>query len=78
MYKVILEFYATAHEMLTKRGKKLILTLVVENKRLPVIIQDFLLHADSLRRLIEKATCEIVEDIQAMLYDRQSRLSLFP
>lgn len=71
---VILEFYTAAHEMLTKRGRTLIQTMVLENVRLPNIVKNFLIPADALRRLLGKATCEIVEDIQPMLNNHESKL----
>ena len=46
--------------------------MILETDRLPNIVQDFLRHADTLRKLIEKSTLEIVEDIKSMLYDRES------
>ena len=76
MYQKILEFYKAAHEILTRRGGKLAMKMILETDRLPQIIQDFLGRADILRKLIEKATWEIVEDIKAMLYDRESKHSL--
>lgn len=72
VYQEILEFYKVAHEILTNRGRKLVMKMVLETDRLPKIVQDFLRHADTLRKLIEKATWEIVEDIKGMLYDRES------
>ncbi|KIX03675.1 uncharacterized protein Z518_07228 [Rhinocladiella mackenziei CBS 650.93] len=71
VYRKILEFYKVAHEILTRRGAKLVMKMVLETDRLPNIVQDFLRHADSLRKLVEKATWEIVEDIRAMLYDSE-------
>ena len=47
--------------------------MILETARLPNIVQDFLRHADTLRKLVEKATWEIVEDIKAMLYDSESK-----
>lgn len=76
MYQKILEFYRVAHEILTQRGRKLAMKMVLETDRLPNIIQDFLGHADILRKLIEKSTWEIVEDIKSMLYDRESKFFL--
>jgi hypothetical protein len=58
--------------MLTQRGRKLAMKMILETDRLPNIVQDFLRHADTLRKLIEKSTLEIVEDIKSMLYDRES------
>jgi hypothetical protein len=50
--------------------------MILDTDRLPSIVRSFLAHAENLRKLIEKATWEIVEDIKAMLYDRESELSL--
>ncbi len=47
--------------------------MILETDRLPNIVQDFLRHADALRKLVEKATWEIVEDIRTMIYDRESK-----
>jgi hypothetical protein len=47
--------------------------MVLETDRLPNIIKDFLREVDVLRRLIEKATWEIAEDIKSMLYDHESK-----
>lgn len=49
--------------------------MILETDRLPNIVQDFLRRADTLRKLIEKATFEVVQDIKSMLYDRESKLS---
>jgi hypothetical protein len=76
VYQKLLEFYKVAFEILTKKGTKLVMRLILENDRLPNIVQDFLKHADILRKLVQKATWEIVEDIKAMLYDHESKLSL--
>jgi hypothetical protein len=73
VYQKILEFYKVAHEILTKRGVKLVMTMILETDRLPNIVQEFLRHVDTLRKLVEKATWEIVEDIKAMLYDSESK-----
>ena len=51
----------------------MVMKLILENDRLPNIIQGFLKHAETLRKLVQKATLEIVEDIKAMLYDRESK-----
>jgi hypothetical protein len=76
VYQKILEFYKVAHEILTRRGTKLVMKTILETDLLPKIVQEFLRHADTLRKLIEKATLEIVEDIKTMLYDCESDLSL--
>ncbi|KFY93587.1 hypothetical protein V498_04342 [Pseudogymnoascus sp. VKM F-4517 (FW-2822)] len=69
VYQKLLEFYNVAFEILTRKGAKLVLKIILENDRLPDIIKDFLKHADNLRKLVQKATWEIVEDIKSMLYD---------
>lgn len=51
------------------------LRMVLQNNQLPSIVQDFLKHADNLRKLLEKATLEIVGDIRSMLYDQESTSS---
>lgn len=73
MYEKILEFYKVALEILSKKGVKLMMQMVWETDRLPNIVQDFLRYSDTLRKLIDKATFEIVEDIRSMLYDQQSK-----
>ncbi|EXJ89941.1 hypothetical protein A1O3_03008 [Capronia epimyces CBS 606.96] len=71
VYREILEFYKAAHEILTTRGVKLAMKMILATDRLPNIVQDFLKHAEHLRKLVEKATWEVVEDIKAMLYDSE-------
>lgn len=48
--------------------------MVLETDRLPNIVQDFLKHSDTLQKLVQKATWEIVEDIRDMLYDCESKI----
>lgn len=74
VYRKILEFYKAGYEILTRRGARLVMKIVVETDRLPAIVDDFLRHADILRNLVQKATWEIVDDIKSMLYDRESKL----
>ncbi|KAM0424851.1 hypothetical protein ACHAPT_009907 [Fusarium lateritium] len=71
VYKKLLEFYKAAFEILSRKGAKLVMGLILENGRLPTIVQDFLRQADTLRKLVQKATLEIVEDIKSMLYDQE-------
>ena len=75
VYQKLLEFYKVAYEMLSRKGTKLIVKMVLETDRLPNIVQEFLSYSDTLRNLIQKATWEIVEDIKAMLYDHESKFS---
>lgn len=77
MYRNLLEFYNAASEILSRKGVKLVMKIVLEDGRLPGIVDDFLRHADYLGKLVQKATLEIVEDIKAMLYDHEST-SLYP
>jgi hypothetical protein len=79
VYQKLLEFYNAAFEILTKKGARLVLKMVVEQGRLPGIVTEFIKQAEWLRQLVQKATWEIVEDIKAMLYDQSSTFSLpFP
>ena len=75
MYQKLLEFYVVSFEILTRKGVKLVMKIILENDRLPNIVSDFLKHADNLRKIVQKATWEIVEDIRTMLYDHQSMFS---
>lgn len=74
MYQKILEFYKAALEIMSRKGAKLIIEMVLETDRLPNIVQDFLKHSDTLQKLVQKATWEIVEDIRDMLYDCESKI----
>ncbi|KAL1794606.1 hypothetical protein ACET3X_006422 [Alternaria dauci] len=71
VYREILEFYIAAHGILSERGRKLAIKMILETDRLPSIVRSFLEQAEKLRKLIEKATWEIVEDIKTMLFDRE-------
>ncbi|KAH6627225.1 hypothetical protein B0J18DRAFT_426830 [Chaetomium sp. MPI-SDFR-AT-0129] len=71
VYQKLLEFYHAALQILSKKGAKLVMKIVLENGKLPAIVQDFLQHAQQLQKLVEKATLEIVEDIKNMLYDHR-------
>ncbi len=75
MYQKLLEFYKVSLEILTRKGAKLIMKIVLDNNRLPDIVKDFLKYSDTLRKLVQKATWEIVEDIKAMLYDHESKFT---
>lgn len=76
MYKKLLEFYNAAYEILSRKGANIIVGLILDNDHLPSIVQDFLRQADALRKLVQKATFEIVEDIKTMLYDQESKFAL--
>jgi hypothetical protein len=72
----MLEFYKVAYEMLSRKGAKLVIKMVLETDRLPSIVSEFLRYSDTLRNLIQKATWEIMEDIKSMLYDYESKDAL--
>ncbi|KID94934.1 NACHT domain protein, partial [Metarhizium majus ARSEF 297] len=71
VYQKILEFYQAAYDILTRRKVKLVLKIILENDKLPAIISEFITRASNLRNLIHTTTLEVVQEIQAMLYDQQ-------
>ena len=73
VYREILEFYKAAHEILTARGRKLATKMILETDGLPNIVDSFLGRADNLRKILSKATLEIVTDMQNMLCDQESK-----
>lgn len=73
VYKNLLEFYQASFDILSKKGVKLVLQMALKSDRLPKIIEEFLKHAETLHKLIQSATAEIVRDIQTMLYDQESK-----
>jgi hypothetical protein len=75
VYQKLLEFYIAAFEILSRKGAKLVMKMILENDRLPNIVKEFSKYAENLRKLVQKATWEIVEDIKAMLYDHESMFS---
>ena len=54
--------------------------MISDTGTLPDIVKDFLQQAEFLRKIVEKATFDIVQDIKAMLYDEKSTpyLYLYP
>lgn len=72
-YKKILEFYEAALGILNSHGTKLILNTILDNDRLPKIIEDFLDSSQLLHQVVGKANYEISADIQEMCYDRESK-----
>lgn len=77
VYQKILQFYVVAFGIIARKGAKLVMKIIVEKDRLPQIVEEFLRHADTLRKFVQKATWEIVEDIKSMLYDRESKDLVF-
>ncbi|KAK8136924.1 hypothetical protein PG984_004864 [Apiospora sp. TS-2023a] len=72
IYRKLLEFYNAAFDILTRRGARLVMKMILETDLLPNIVKEFLQQAENLRRVVEKVTWEIVEDIKSMLYDQES------
>jgi len=50
----------------------------LDKDRLPDIVQEFLRHASTLQKIVQKAIWEIVEDIKSMLYDCESKVLTYP
>ncbi|KAG4282239.1 hypothetical protein FPRO04_13360 [Fusarium proliferatum] len=71
VYQKLLEFYVSAYEFLSKRRTKLVLAVILDTGTLPDIVKDFLKQAEHLRKIVEKATFDIVQDIKTMLYDEK-------
>ncbi|KAJ4176473.1 hypothetical protein NW767_015434 [Fusarium falciforme] len=71
VYQKLLEFYVSAYEFLSKRRTRLVLAVIADTGTLPDIVKDFLKQAEHLRKLVEKATFDIVQDIKTMLYDEK-------
>jgi hypothetical protein len=46
--------------------------MILENDRLPSIVEEFLGLAGNLQKLVQNAIWEILGDIQTMLYDQES------
>ncbi|KAL6236320.1 hypothetical protein BDW75DRAFT_207238 [Aspergillus navahoensis] len=68
VYQKLLHFYKAAFEILTKRGPKLMIRIVLEIGPLPTIVQDFLAQANALQATIQNATADILAEIESMLY----------
>ena len=77
VYQKLLEFYNVAFEILTRKGAKLVMKMILENDRLPNIVQEFLGRAEHLQKLVQNAIWEILGDIQTMLYDQESMCFAF-
>ena len=75
VYKNIVQFHAVAYDILTRRGMKLLIKMVMDKDRLPDIVVEFLAHASTLQKLIQKATAEIALDIKNMLCEERSTVS---
>lgn len=52
---------------------RLLIKMVLEKDRLPDIVVEFLAHAGTLQKLIQKATLEIALDIENMLCEEKGK-----
>jgi hypothetical protein len=73
VYQKLLHFYKAAYDLLTKRGPKLIIQIVLETGHLPTIVQDFLVQANVLQATIQNATADILAEIESMLYKTEGK-----
>ncbi|KAJ5289958.1 Protein of unknown function DUF3468 [Penicillium atrosanguineum] len=71
VYQKILEFYDAALDILAKKGAKRVYMVISESDRLPNIIKEFLTSTDQLHRVIQKATLDIVGNIECMIHLQQ-------
>ncbi|KAL2673630.1 hypothetical protein Neosp_012073 [[Neocosmospora] mangrovei] len=71
VYKRLLEFYHAAYKILSRKGSNFTVGLILDNGHLPIIVQDFIRQADTLQKLLQKTTMEIVQDMEIMLYDQE-------
>ena len=53
----------------------MITTIVFEGNHLPGIVQDFLIHADILHKIVQTAVAETMHEIQLKLCDVNSKFS---
>jgi hypothetical protein len=72
VYQKILEFYKVALEVLSKSGARMVLRMMLDNVRLPEIVEDFLKRAGTLHKLVVNATQELLLEIKTMLYEQES------
>lgn len=72
VYQKILEFYQAICEILTRRGAKLIVKMVLESDRLPNIVQDFLRCSSILHNLVQTTTLRVLQDVHNMIVEDQS------
>lgn len=64
VYKKILEFYQALCEILSSKGTKLIIKMVLESDRLPSIVQGVMNCSNILHNLVQTTTLRILQDIE--------------
>ncbi|EEA22900.1 hypothetical protein TMatcc_001762 [Talaromyces marneffei ATCC 18224] len=69
VYKKLLEFYQVAFKTLTKKGVKLITSMVRANSSLPTIAVDFVRSSEALQGHVSNATAKILDEMRTVLYD---------
>ena len=52
----------------------MVLRMMLDNVRLPEIVEDFLKRADTLHKLVVNATQELLLEIKTMLYEQESMI----
>lgn len=72
MYQKVLEFYKAVCDIITRNGARLVMKMILENDRLPSIVDDFLRCSDILYHVVQSATLRIIQDIHTMLLDEKS------
>jgi hypothetical protein len=76
VYRKLIEFYAAAYQFLSKRRAKLVLAVVSDTGTLPNLVQDISKEVENLRKVIEKATLDIAQDIKTMMCDEKGMPTL--
>ncbi|KAF4955318.1 hypothetical protein FGADI_4624 [Fusarium gaditjirri] len=71
VYQKLIEFYAAAYEFLSKRRAKLVLAVISDTGALPTLVQDISKEVENLRKIVEKATLDITQDIKTMMCDEK-------
>jgi hypothetical protein len=72
VYQKVIEFYQAVCDILSRKGSRLVMKMILENDRLPSIVQDFLRCSDILHNVVQTTTLRITQDIHSMLLDEKS------
>ncbi|KAF3401577.1 hypothetical protein F1880_009990 [Penicillium rolfsii] len=71
VYCKILEFYQAVCEILSKKGIKLIIKMILESDRLPSIAEDVLKSSNILHDLVQTTTLKVLQDVESMIINQQ-------
>ncbi|RMJ25106.1 hypothetical protein PHISP_04047, partial [Aspergillus sp. HF37] len=71
VYQKVIEFYMAICDILARKGSRLVMKMILENDRLPSIVQDFLRCSDILHNVVQSTTLRILQDIHSMLLDEK-------